>query len=181
MPLILAWYPCVEGSYMSTNPTRNRNNEFILDNLYCAKNMADFERRQLEIRLEFVRWSFTERNNSSEGSFEPKKDPIINYTVISNRWLYRYRQIICQSYRVPFISRYIDISLYIAAALITLYACTVVIKSNLPYHAHFSCVYAHGTWVPRTSDRMHRDNSIIFSMLGRKMVGTKQQLDNGWI
>ena len=55
MPLILAWYPCVEGSYMSTNPTRNRNNEFILDNLYCAKNMADFERRQLEIRLEFVR------------------------------------------------------------------------------------------------------------------------------
>ena len=36
--------------------------------------MADFERRQYEIRLEFVRWSFAERNNFSEGSFEPKKD-----------------------------------------------------------------------------------------------------------
>ena len=35
--------------------------------------MADFKRRQFEIGLEFVRWSFAERNNFSEGSFEPKK------------------------------------------------------------------------------------------------------------
>ena len=36
--------------------------------------MADFERRQLEIPLEFVRWSSDERDNFSEGSSEPKKD-----------------------------------------------------------------------------------------------------------
>ena len=36
--------------------------------------MADFERRQFEIGPEFVRLSFAERNNFSEGSFEPKKD-----------------------------------------------------------------------------------------------------------
>ena len=36
--------------------------------------MADFERRQLEILLEFVRWSSDERDNFSEGSSEPKKD-----------------------------------------------------------------------------------------------------------
>ena len=36
--------------------------------------MADFERRQFEIGLEFVRWSFAERNNFSEGSSEPTKD-----------------------------------------------------------------------------------------------------------
>ena len=36
--------------------------------------MADFERRQLEFGLEFVRWSFDERNNFSEGSSKPKKD-----------------------------------------------------------------------------------------------------------
>ena len=36
--------------------------------------MADFERGQFEIGLEFVRWSFAERNNFSEGSFEPTKD-----------------------------------------------------------------------------------------------------------
>ena len=35
--------------------------------------MADFEHRQFEIGLEFVRWSFAERNNFSEGSSEPKK------------------------------------------------------------------------------------------------------------
>ena len=33
--------------------------------------MADFERRQLEIPLEFVRWSSDERDNFSEGSSEP--------------------------------------------------------------------------------------------------------------
>ena len=36
--------------------------------------MADFERRQFETGLEFVHWSFAERNNFSEGSSEPKKD-----------------------------------------------------------------------------------------------------------
>ena len=36
--------------------------------------MADFERRQYEIGLEFVRWSFAESNNFSEGSSESKKD-----------------------------------------------------------------------------------------------------------
>ena len=36
--------------------------------------MADFERRQFEIGLEFGRWSFVERNNFSEGSSEPKED-----------------------------------------------------------------------------------------------------------
>ena len=36
--------------------------------------MADFERRQYEIGLQFVRWSSDERNNISEGSSEPKKD-----------------------------------------------------------------------------------------------------------
>ena len=36
--------------------------------------MADFERRQLEIPLEFVRWSSDERDNFSEGPSEPKKD-----------------------------------------------------------------------------------------------------------
>ena len=36
--------------------------------------MADFERRQLEIPLEFVRWSSDERDNFPEGSSEPKKD-----------------------------------------------------------------------------------------------------------
>ena len=36
--------------------------------------MADFERQQLEIPLEFVRWSSDERDNFSEGSSEPKKD-----------------------------------------------------------------------------------------------------------
>ena len=36
--------------------------------------MADFERRQLEFGLEFVRWSSDERNNFSEGSSKAKKD-----------------------------------------------------------------------------------------------------------
>ena len=35
--------------------------------------MADFERRQFEIGLEFLRCSFAERNNFNEGSSEPKK------------------------------------------------------------------------------------------------------------
>ena len=34
--------------------------------------MADFERGQLEIGLEFVHWSFAERDNFSEGSSETK-------------------------------------------------------------------------------------------------------------
>ena len=36
--------------------------------------MADFERRQLEIGLEFVHWSFAVSNNFSEGFSEYKKD-----------------------------------------------------------------------------------------------------------
>ena len=35
--------------------------------------MADFERRQLEIELEFACWSSGERNIFSEGSSEPMK------------------------------------------------------------------------------------------------------------
>ena len=52
---------------------RNRNNEFILI-IYIARiKMADFERRELEIGLEFRHLSFDKRKNFSEGSFEPKK------------------------------------------------------------------------------------------------------------
>ena len=36
--------------------------------------MADFERREIEIGLEFVLWSFAERNNFSEGSSKLRKD-----------------------------------------------------------------------------------------------------------
>ena len=36
--------------------------------------MADFERRRLEIELEFVHRSFAGCNNFSEGSFKTKKD-----------------------------------------------------------------------------------------------------------
>ena len=56
--------------YIICVPMHNRNNEFIL----CKIKMANFERRQLKIGLEFVRRSFTERKNFSEGFSEPKKD-----------------------------------------------------------------------------------------------------------
>ena len=36
-------------------PTRNRNNEFILEFILREIKMADFERRQFEFGLEFVR------------------------------------------------------------------------------------------------------------------------------
>ena len=36
--------------------------------------MADFERRQFEIGLKFMRCSFAKRNNFSEGSSELEKD-----------------------------------------------------------------------------------------------------------
>ena len=36
-------------------PTRNRNNEFILEFRLREIKMADFERRQFEFGLEFVR------------------------------------------------------------------------------------------------------------------------------
>ena len=52
---------------------RNHNNAFILEFTLYETKMADFERWQLEIQLEFVRWSSDERNNFNEGSFEPKK------------------------------------------------------------------------------------------------------------
>ena len=42
--------------------------------IYIApRKMADFERRELEIGLEFGHLSFDKRNNFSEGSSEPKK------------------------------------------------------------------------------------------------------------
>ena len=52
----------------------NHNNEFILEFILRKTKMADFERWQLEIQLEFVRWNSTELNNFSEGSSESKKD-----------------------------------------------------------------------------------------------------------
>ena len=39
----------------------------------APRKMADFERRELEIGLEFGHLSFDKRNNFSEGSSEPKK------------------------------------------------------------------------------------------------------------
>ena len=66
----------------------NRNNEFIL----CDKKMADFECRQFETWLEFVRRSFTECNNFSEGSSQPKKDvqviPDVLYMVYKLTFMY---------------------------------------------------------------------------------------------
>ena len=43
------------ATYIICVPTRDRNNEFILKFILRDKKMADFERRQLEIGLEFVR------------------------------------------------------------------------------------------------------------------------------
>ena len=60
--------------YIICVPTRNSNNEFILYFILREIKMADFERRQLEFGLEFVRYSFAERNNLSEGSSERRKD-----------------------------------------------------------------------------------------------------------
>ena len=59
--------------YIICVPTCKSNNEFVLSILREIK-MADFEHRQSEIGLEFVCWSFPERNNFSEGSSEPNKD-----------------------------------------------------------------------------------------------------------
>ena len=52
---------------------RNRNNEFILIIYIARRKMADFERRELEIDLEFGRLSFGKRNNFSEGTSEPNR------------------------------------------------------------------------------------------------------------
>ena len=41
--------------YIICVPTHNRNNEFILEFILRENKMADFERQQLEIGLEFVR------------------------------------------------------------------------------------------------------------------------------
>ena len=41
--------------YIMCVPTRNRNNEFILEFILREIKMADFERRQFEFGLEFVR------------------------------------------------------------------------------------------------------------------------------
>ena len=51
----------------------NRNNEFILIIYIARRKMADVERRELEIGLDFGCSSFVKRNNYSEVSFEPKK------------------------------------------------------------------------------------------------------------
>ena len=53
--------------------TCNHNNEFILEYILRETKMADFECRQLEIWLEFVRRSSAERNNFNEGFSKPKK------------------------------------------------------------------------------------------------------------
>ena len=52
---------------------RKRNNEFILIIYIAPRKMADFERRELEIGLQFRHLSFDKRKNFSEGSSEPKK------------------------------------------------------------------------------------------------------------
>ena len=41
--------------YIICVPTRNRNNEFILEFILRENKIADFKRRQLEIGVEFVR------------------------------------------------------------------------------------------------------------------------------
>ena len=41
--------------YIICVPTRNRNNEFILEFILHEIKMANFERRQFEFGLEFVR------------------------------------------------------------------------------------------------------------------------------
>ena len=41
--------------YIICASTRNHNNEFILEFILRETKMGDFERRQLEIQLEFVR------------------------------------------------------------------------------------------------------------------------------
>ena len=46
-PFLISCHICVS--------TRNRNNEFILEFILHKTKMADFEHRQLEIQLEFVR------------------------------------------------------------------------------------------------------------------------------
>ena len=52
---------------------RKRNNEFILIIYIAPRKMADFERCELEIGLEFGHLSFDNRTNFSEGSSEPMK------------------------------------------------------------------------------------------------------------
>ena len=60
--------------YIICDPMRKLNNKFILIIFIATRKMADFERREFEIGLEFGRSSFAKRNNFSEGSSEPKKD-----------------------------------------------------------------------------------------------------------
>ena len=52
---------------------RKRNNEFILILYIAPRKMADFERHELEIGLEFGHLSFDKCKNFSKGSSEPKK------------------------------------------------------------------------------------------------------------
>ena len=51
----------------------NRNNEFILTIYIAQIKMADFERRELEIGLEFGHISYDKCKNFSEGSSDSKK------------------------------------------------------------------------------------------------------------
>ena len=51
---------------------RKRYNEFILIIYIAPRKMADFERRKLEIGLEFGHLSFDKRINFSKGSSGPK-------------------------------------------------------------------------------------------------------------
>ena len=46
---------CPIDIYIICVPTRNRNNEFILEFILREIKMANFERRQFEFGLEFVR------------------------------------------------------------------------------------------------------------------------------
>ena len=46
---------CRRYIYIICVSTRNYNNAFILEFILCKTKMADFERGQLEIQLEFVR------------------------------------------------------------------------------------------------------------------------------
>ena len=52
---------------------RNCNNEFILIIYIAQRKMADFERRELVIGIDFGCSSLAKRNNFSEDSSEPKK------------------------------------------------------------------------------------------------------------
>ena len=68
--------------------------------------MANFERRQLEIELEFVRWSFAERNNFSEGSSKPRKDAqVIRVWGAAAPWVFKLELLVL--IRISFVLYYV--------------------------------------------------------------------------